>query len=44
MERLERMADLGPVRVGLTLNDPEFAFLLGDPRVKALRKTVGLPE
>jgi hypothetical protein len=27
-----------------SLNYPEFAFLRGDPRVKALRKKVGLPE
>lgn len=44
MEKLERMADLGPVRLGLDLTYPEFALLRGDPRVKALRKRVGLPE
>jgi len=32
------------VRVGHALNSPEFALLRGDPRVKALRKKVGLPE
>jgi TolB-like protein/Tfp pilus assembly protein PilF len=41
---LERMAPLGPVRVGRTLNYPEFAFVRGDPRMRGLRKKVGLPE
>ena len=44
MERLERFARGGPVRLGFTLNTAEFAFLRGDPRLKALRKKVGLPE
>jgi TolB-like protein/tetratricopeptide (TPR) repeat protein len=44
MERLERFARNGPVRLGFTLNSPEFAFLRGDPRLKTLRKKVGLPE
>lgn len=44
IEQLQQMADVGPVRMGFTLNSPEFAFLEGDPRVKALRKQVGLPE
>jgi tetratricopeptide (TPR) repeat protein len=43
IEKLQRMAGVGPVRIGFTLNSPEFAFLDGDPRVKALRKQVGLP-
>jgi hypothetical protein len=43
-QALERMADLGPVRLGRTLTWPELAFLRGDPRLKALRKKVGLPE
>ncbi len=34
----------GPFRIGRALTFPEFAFLRGDPRVKALRKKVGLPE
>ena len=34
---------LGAVRVGRALNSPEFALLRGDPRVKSLRKKVGLP-
>ena len=44
IEQLQRMAGVGPVRMGFTLNSPEFAFLGGDLRVKALRKQVGLPE
>ncbi|MCU1236451.1 MAG: repeat-containing protein [Candidatus Solibacter sp.] len=44
LEALDRMASLGAVRVGRALNSPEFAFLRGDLRVKALRKKVGLPE
>jgi Flp pilus assembly protein TadD len=44
MEQLERMADLGPVRLGLDLTYPEFALVRGDPRVKTLRKKVGLPD
>jgi TolB-like protein len=44
IEQLQQMADVGPVRMGFTLNSPEFAFLGGDVLVKALRKQVGLPE
>ena len=44
MEALNRLASLGAVRVGRALNSPEFALLRGDPRVKTLRKQVGLPE
>jgi tetratricopeptide (TPR) repeat protein len=44
MEALDRVAALGAVRIGRALNSPEFALLRGDPRVKALRKKVGLPE
>ena len=44
IEQLERLAGVGPVRIGFTLNSPEFAFVRADPRVKALRKKVGLPE
>jgi tetratricopeptide (TPR) repeat protein len=44
-EALDRAAVTGPVRIGRdVLNKPEFALLRGDPRVKALRKKVGLPE
>jgi tetratricopeptide (TPR) repeat protein len=41
---LDRMSVLGPFRIGRALTFPEFALLRGDPRVKALRKKVGLPE
>jgi len=44
LEALDRLASLGAVRVGRALNSPEFALLRGDPRVKALRKKVGLPQ
>jgi len=41
---LDNMTALGPVRVGRTLTFPELSFLRGDPRIKSLRKKVGLPE
>ena len=41
---LDGMAKLGGARIGRALISPEFALLRGDPRVKALRKKVGLPE
>jgi len=44
IEQLQKMSGVGPVRMGFILNSPEFAFLQVDPRVKALRKQVGLPE
>src|SRR5262249_3076369 len=44
LEALDRMAASGPVRAGRALALPEFAFLRGDPRLKALRKKAGLPE
>jgi tetratricopeptide (TPR) repeat protein len=44
LQALERMAPLGPFRIGRALTFPELALLRGDPRVKALRKKVGLPE
>ena len=44
IEQLERLARAGPVRLGFTLNSPEFAFVRGDPRLKTLREKVGLPE
>ncbi|MGH8248235.1 MAG: tetratricopeptide repeat protein, partial [Gammaproteobacteria bacterium] len=43
-EALDRLAVLGPQMVGGTLVCPELALLRGDPRVKLLRKKVGLPE
>jgi adenylate cyclase len=44
LEALGRMAVVGPVRMGSILSLPELALLRGDPRLKALRKKVGLPE
>jgi len=44
LEALDRVSKLGAVRIGRALNLPEFVLLRGDPRVKALRKRVGLPE
>ena len=44
LDALERMDVLGPVRIGRALTFPEFAFVRGDPRIKALRKKVGLPN
>jgi tetratricopeptide (TPR) repeat protein len=41
---LDRAASRGPVYLGRALRSPELALLRGDPRVKALRKKVGLPE
>jgi adenylate cyclase len=41
---LDRMAVTGPVRMGSILSLPELALLRGDPRLKVLRKRVGLPE
>ena len=43
-EALDRAAAGGPFRIGRALTFPEFALLRGDPRVKALRNKVGLPE
>jgi hypothetical protein len=43
-EALERAIPLGPVRLGRDLTYPEFVSLRGDPRIKVLRKKVGLPE
>lgn len=43
LQALDRMAVLGPVRLGRTLTYPEFDLLRGDPRLKVLRKKVGLP-
>ena len=44
IEQLQQMAGVGAVRMGFTLNSPEFAVLNGDAPVKALRHQVGLPE
>jgi tetratricopeptide (TPR) repeat protein len=44
LEALDRMTVLGPVRIGRAFSFPELDLIRGDPRVKALRKKVGLPE
>ena len=44
LEALDQMVSMGPTRIGRLLIFPEFAFLRGDPRLKAIRKKVGLPE
>ncbi len=44
LEALGRTTRVGPVRLGSVLSLPELALLRGDPRLKALRKNVGLPE
>jgi TolB-like protein len=43
-EALNRAIPLGPVRIGTALTYPEFSLLRGDPRLKELRRKVGLPE
>ena len=44
LEELDRMTATGPVRLGRDLTYPEFNLIRGDPRVKAIRKKVGLPD
>jgi len=44
LQALDRMTVLGPVKVGRILTFPELDLIRGDPRVKAIRKNVGLPE
>jgi tetratricopeptide (TPR) repeat protein len=44
LEALDNAAVAGPFRMGRALAFPEYAFLRGDPRLKALRKKVGLPD
>ena len=43
-EALDRAAAAGPVRMGRMLRFQGYSQLRGDPRMKALRKKVGLPE
>jgi TolB-like protein len=44
LEALDQMAIVGPQRIGIYLNVPELSWLRGDPRLKAFRKKVGLPD
>jgi tetratricopeptide (TPR) repeat protein len=44
LEAMERSTAAGPFRVGRQLMWPELALIRNDPRMKALRKKVGLPE
>jgi hypothetical protein len=44
LEALEKMAPQGPLRLGWALACPELYGLRDHPKVKALRKTVGLTE
>jgi hypothetical protein len=44
-EVLDLMIPMGPTRIGRDfLISPNFALLRGDPRLRVLRKKVGLPE
>jgi len=46
-EALDRAEHLGPIRIGwflLRVDREHRGLLAGDPRLKALRKKVGLPE
>jgi serine/threonine-protein kinase len=44
-EAVDRAVPLGPIRIGRdVLISPRFELLRGDPRLKALRRKVGLPE
>ena len=44
LEAMERSTAAGPFRVGRQLTYPELALIRNDPRMKALRRRVGLPE
>ena len=44
LEALDRMTELGPLRIGRILTFPELALVRGDPRLKAIRRKVGSPE
>jgi serine/threonine-protein kinase len=44
LEAMERSTAAGPFRVGRQLTWPELALIRNDPRMKALRKKVGLPQ
>jgi TolB-like protein/Flp pilus assembly protein TadD len=44
LEAMERSTAAGPFRVGRQLTWPELAFIRNEPRMKALRKKLGLPQ
>jgi TolB-like protein len=44
LEAVDRMSLLGPDRIGRALTFPELDLIRGDPRLKAIRKRVGLLE
>jgi hypothetical protein len=44
LEAMERGGSAGPFRVGRALTWPELALVRAEPRMKALRKKVGLPQ
>ena len=44
LEALIRMASVGPQRIGQFLSYPELAILRDDPRLKAFRRKIGLPQ
>ena len=44
LEAMERSTAAGPFRVGRQLTWPELALIRNHPRMKALRRKVGLPE
>jgi serine/threonine-protein kinase len=41
---MERSTAAGPFRIGRQLTWPELALIRGDPRMRTLRRNVGLPE
>jgi tetratricopeptide (TPR) repeat protein len=44
LEAMERSDEAGPFRVGRQFTWPELAIIRDDPRMKALRKRLGLPD
>ena len=44
LEAMEGSTAAGPFRVGRALTWPELALIRGEPRMKALREKVGLPQ
>jgi tetratricopeptide (TPR) repeat protein len=44
LQILNEWVPAGPTRIGRALIAPEYAFLHGDPRLRAVRTKIGLPE